>query len=59
MEQENEPVEVGKWADMLVLNYDLDQLHVSEIDKTEVPHTLFKGEIFLEVDTNSRVGRAE
>ena len=38
-------VEVGKWADMIILNHNLFEIPSTEIHKTEVQKTLFKGEV--------------
>ena len=37
-------IEAGKYADMIVLNHNLFEIPVTDIHKTTVPKTLFKGE---------------
>ena len=41
-------IEVGKWADMIVLNHNLFEIPETEIHNTEVERTIFKGEIVYE-----------
>ena len=38
-------IETGKWADMIILNHNLLEINVTNIHKTEVQKTLFKGEV--------------
>jgi predicted amidohydrolase YtcJ len=38
-------IETGKWADMIVLNHNLLEIPATEIGKTEVKRTIFKGEV--------------
>jgi predicted amidohydrolase YtcJ len=38
-------IETGKWADMIVLNHNLLEVPATEISKTEVKRTIFKGEV--------------
>ena len=38
-------IEVGKFADMIVLNHNLFEIPVTEIHRTEVQRTLFKGQV--------------
>jgi len=38
-------IEEGKWADMIVLNHNLFEIPETEIHKTEVQQTIFKGEV--------------
>jgi predicted amidohydrolase YtcJ len=47
----NEPcnrIETGKWADMIVLNHNLIEIPETDIHKTEVQQTLFKGDVVYE-----------
>ena len=37
-------IETGKWADMIVLNHNLFEIPATDIHKTEVQKTIFKGE---------------
>ncbi len=41
-------IEVGKWADMIILNHNLFEIPETEIHKTEVQTTLFKGNVVFE-----------
>ena len=43
-------VEVGKWADMIILNHNLFEIPKTEIDNTEVQKTLFKGKVVYQAD---------
>jgi len=43
-------VEVGKWADMIILNHNLFEIPSTEIHKTEVQKTLFKGEVVYKAE---------
>ena len=43
-------VEVGKWADMIILNHNLFEIPSTDIHKTEVQKTLFKGEVVYEAE---------
>jgi predicted amidohydrolase YtcJ len=43
-------IETGKWADMIVLNHNLLEIPVTEIHKTEVQKTLFKGKVVYPAD---------
>ena len=38
-------IEEGKWADMIVLNHNLFEIPETDIHKTEVQKTIFKGEV--------------
>ena len=38
-------IEEGKFADMIVLNHNLFEIPETEIHKTEVQKTIFKGEV--------------
>jgi len=42
-------IEEGKFADMIVLNHNLFEIPVTDIHKTEVQKTLFKGEVVYEI----------
>ena len=41
-------IEKGKWADMLILNHNLFKIPVTDIHKTEIEKTLFKGRVVYE-----------
>lgn len=41
-------IETGKFADMIVLNHNLFEIPVTDIHKTEVQKTIFKGEVVYE-----------
>ena len=41
-------IEEGKYADMIILNHNLLEIPVTDIHKTEVQKTLFKGEVVYE-----------
>ena len=41
-------IESGKWADMIVLNHNLLEIPTTEIHKTEVQKTIFKGKVVYE-----------
>jgi predicted amidohydrolase YtcJ len=43
-------IETGKWADMIVLNHNLLEIPLTEIGKTEVQTTLFKGKVVYQAD---------
>ena len=45
VEEETGSIETGKWADMIVLNHNLLEIPVTDIHKTEVRKTIFKGEV--------------
>ena len=38
-------IEEGKYADMIILNHNLFEIPVTDIHKTEVQKTLFKGNV--------------
>jgi len=38
-------IEIGKSADMILLNYNLLEIPITDIHKTEVRATLFKGKV--------------
>ncbi|MDA9982464.1 amidohydrolase [Gammaproteobacteria bacterium] len=41
-------IETGKWADMIILNHNLLEIPETEIHKTEVQKTIFKGNVVYE-----------
>jgi predicted amidohydrolase YtcJ len=43
-------IEVGKSSDMIVLNHNLFEIPVTDIHKTEVQKTLFRGEVVYSID---------
>ena len=43
-------IETGKWADMIVLNHNLLEIPATDIHKTEVQQTLFKGEVVYQAE---------
>ena len=43
-------IEEGKWADMIVLNHNLFEIPATDIYKTEVQKTIFKGEVVYSVE---------
>ena len=43
IDEEAGSIEAGKWADMIVLNHNLFDIPVTEIHKTVVEETIFKG----------------
>ena len=45
IDKEAGSIETGKWADMIVLNHNLLEIPLTEIHKTEVQKTIFKGEV--------------
>ena len=48
IEEETGSIEAGKWADMIVLNHNLLEIPVTDIHKTEVQKTIFKGNVIYE-----------
>ena len=48
LEEETGSIETGKWADMIVLSHNLFEILQTDIHKTEVRKTLFKGEVVYE-----------
>jgi predicted amidohydrolase YtcJ len=48
LEDETGSIETGKWADMIILNHNLLEIPLTQIHKTEVQKTLFKGEVVYE-----------
>ena len=45
LEKETGSITEGKWADMIVLNHNLFEIPITDIHKTEVQATLFKGRV--------------
>jgi len=45
IEEETGSIETGKWADMIVLNHNLLEIPATDIHKTKVQRTIFKGEV--------------
>jgi len=45
IDKEAGSIEAGKWADMIVLNHNLLEIPVTDIHKTEVQKTVFKGKV--------------
>jgi len=43
-------IEKGKWVDMIILNHNLFEIQVTDIHKTEVQTTIFKGEKIYRVE---------
>jgi len=43
-------IETGKYADMIVLNHNLFEIPATDIHKTEVQRTIFKGNVVFEVE---------
>lgn len=43
-------IQEGKYADMIILNHNLFEIPVTDIHKTEVQQTIFKGEVVYEVN---------
>ena len=50
IEDETGSIETGKWADMIVLNHNLFEIPATDIHKTEVQRTIFKGNVVFEVE---------
>ena len=50
IEDETGSIETGKWADMIVLNHNLFEIPATDIHKTEVQKTIFKGNVVFEVE---------
>ena len=48
VDEETGSIETGKWADMIVLNHNLFEIPETEIHKTEIQKTIFKGEVVYE-----------
>jgi predicted amidohydrolase YtcJ len=48
MEEDIGSIEVGKFADMIILNHNLFEIPKTDIHKTKVQKTIFKGEIVYE-----------
>jgi predicted amidohydrolase YtcJ len=45
LDKETGSIETGKWADMIVLNHNLLEIPVTDLHKTEVQKTVFKGKV--------------
>lgn len=43
-------IEQGKFADMIILNHNLFEIPATDIHKTEVQKTIFKGEVVYQID---------
>ena len=50
VEEETGSIETSKWADMIILNHNLLEIPLTEIHKTEVQKTLFKGNVVYQAD---------
>jgi len=50
IEDETGSIETGKWADMIILNHNLFEIPATDIHKTEVQKTLFKGEVVYQAE---------
>jgi predicted amidohydrolase YtcJ len=50
VDEETGSIEAGKWADMIMLNHNLLEIPVTNIHKTEVLKTVFKGNVVYERD---------
>jgi len=50
IEEETGTIEAGKWADMIILNHNLLEIPLTEIHKTEIQKTLFKGKVVYQAD---------
>jgi predicted amidohydrolase YtcJ len=50
VEEKTGSIEVGKYADMIVLNHDLFEIPATNIHKTEVQITVFKGDVVYRRD---------
>ena len=48
LDEETGSIEVGKSADMIVLNHNLFEIPATEIHQTEVEKTIFRGEVVYE-----------
>ena len=48
LEEETGSIEVGKSADMIVLNHNLLEIPTTDIHRTEVQRTIFRGEVVYE-----------
>ena len=49
-DEETGSIEAGKWADMIVLNHNLLEIPETDIHRTEVQRTIFKGRVIYESD---------
>ena len=52
MEDQTGSIEVGKYADIIVLHHNLFEIPVEEISETKVLMTLFKGETVYKSSQN-------
>lgn len=50
LDKETGSIETGKWADMIVLNHNLLEIPVTDLHKTEVQKTVFKGKVVYNKD---------
>ena len=50
LEDQTGSIEPGKWADLIILNHNLFEVPATDIHKTEVRKTLFKGEVVYEAE---------
>jgi len=50
IEDETGSIEDGKYADMIVLNHNLFEIPLTDIHKTRVQQTIFKGEVVYEAE---------
>jgi predicted amidohydrolase YtcJ len=50
VDEETGSIETGKWADMIILNHNLLEVPLTEIHKTVVQKTLFKGKVVYKAD---------
>ena len=50
LDKETGSIETGKWADMIVLNHNLLEIPVTDLHKTEVQKTVFKGKVVYHKD---------
>ncbi|MEH6519390.1 MAG: amidohydrolase [Halioglobus sp.] len=50
LDEDTGSIETGKWADMIVLNHNLLEIPKTDIHKTRVQKTLFKGELVYEAE---------
>ncbi len=48
IDKESGSIETGKWADMIILNHNLLEIPLTDIHKTEVQKTIFKGKVVYE-----------
>jgi predicted amidohydrolase YtcJ len=50
IDEETGTIEAGKWADMIILNHNLFEIPKTDIHKTEVEKTIFKGKLVYQKD---------